>query len=45
MKKQKEHDNRKKEICEQMGVTLICINYDDELTSDFVKERIALAKC
>ncbi|MCD8017214.1 MAG: hypothetical protein LUE97_05345 [Oscillospiraceae bacterium] len=44
LKKQKEHDNRKKEICEQMGVTLICINYDDELTSDFVKERIALAK-
>lgn len=44
LKKQQEHDARKKEICVQRGITLICINYDDTLTTDFVKAQIALSK-
>ena len=39
---QKEHDRRKKQICEEKGVCLICINYDEELTNDYVRKRIAL---
>ena len=39
---QKEHDRRKKRICEEKGIVLICINYDEELTNDYVRKRIVL---
>ena len=39
---QKEHDNRKKRICEEKGICLICINYDEELTNDYVAKKIAI---
>ena len=44
LKKQQTHDAKKKEICTQRGITLICINYDDSLTAEFVKAQIALHK-
>ena len=39
---QKEHDSRKKRICEEKGIRLICINYDEELTNAYIMKRIAL---
>lgn len=36
LQKQKEHDARKKKICLERGVNLICINYNDPLTTEFV---------
>lgn len=39
---QKEHDSRKKRICQEKGITLICINYDEELTNEYIRKRIAL---
>lgn len=39
---QKEHDRRKKKICEEKGIHLICINYDEELTNDYIRKRIVL---
>lgn len=36
LQKQKEHDTRKKKICSERGVSLICINYNDPLTTEFV---------
>lgn len=39
---QKEHDRRKKRICEENGICLICINYDEELTNDYIRKRISL---
>lgn len=39
---QKEHDRRKKRICEEKGILLICINYDEELTNDYIRKRIEL---
>lgn len=41
LKKQQEHDQRKKVLCIEKGVNLICINYDDNLTVDFVKYKIS----
>ena len=40
LKKQKEHDMRKKEICKREGIKLICINYDEELTTEAVLRHI-----
>lgn len=37
---QKEHDIRKKLICKERGIRLFCINYDEELTNDYVREMI-----
>ncbi len=42
LKIQKEHDIRKKQICEEKGICLICINYDEELTNDYIVKKIAL---
>lgn len=39
---QKEHDSRKKRICEERGVHLICINYGEELTNDYIRKRIMI---
>jgi len=39
---QKEHDNRKKRICQEKGICLICINYDEELTNNYIRKRITL---
>ena len=39
---QKEHDSRKKRICKAKGVRLICVNYDEELTNDYIRKRIML---
>jgi hypothetical protein len=38
--KQQEHDARKKRLCEEFEIRLICINYDDPLTNEFVKSII-----
>lgn len=40
LKKQKEHDARKKRICAERGINLICINYYEPLTTEFVISRI-----
>ena len=42
LKKQQAHDALKKQICKEKGVSLICINYDDSLTEDFVKAQIRI---
>ena len=40
LKIQKEHDARKKRICQERGVNLICINYFDPLTTEFIVKCI-----
>lgn len=40
LQKQKEHDARKKRICSQRRINLICINYNDPLTTEFVSSCI-----
>lgn len=35
-----EHDIRKKRLCVENNVTLICINYDEPLTESHIKDRI-----
>ena len=40
LQKQKEHDARKKRICIERGINLICINYYEPLTTEFVENRI-----
>lgn len=40
LQKQKEHDARKKRICMERNIKLICINYDEPLTTEFVVNRI-----
>lgn len=35
-----EHDKRKKRICKEKGICLICINYNDELTNEYIRNRI-----
>lgn len=40
LQKQKEHDARKKRICSERGINLICINYNEPLTTEFVVNRI-----
>lgn len=40
LKKQQEHDARKKRICSEQGINLICINYDEPLTTEHVINRI-----
>ena len=38
--KQQEHDARKKELCKENGVVLICINYNESLSSELIISRI-----
>lgn len=40
LKKQQEHDKRKKEICKWLGIRLICVNYDEPLNSEYILSRI-----
>ena len=35
-----EHDTRKKRLCVENNVTLICVNYDEPLTETHMKDRI-----
>lgn len=35
-----EHDLRKKRLCKERGITLICIDYDEPLTEQYIKNRI-----
>lgn len=44
LKKQQEHDIRKKRICDRLGICLICINYDEELSSEYIQKRILSVK-
>jgi len=37
---QQEHDARKLRLCDAQGITLICINYDENLTASLVKSKI-----
>lgn len=43
LKKQQEHDERKKKICDNLKILLICVNYDEELTEEHVKNKITLS--
>ena len=40
LQKQKEHDIRKKRICREKGVTLLTINYDEQLTECYIRKRL-----
>ena len=40
LKKQQEHDTKKKKMCSELGINLVCINYDNPLTSEYVSKRI-----
>lgn len=40
LKKQQEHDERKKTLCKKKGIVLICIDYDDPLTEGFIRGKI-----
>lgn len=44
LKKQKDHDARKKMICENLGIELFCVDYDEPLDSDYIKKKIE-SKC
>lgn len=37
---QQEHDKRKKKICEDLGVKLICVFYDEPLTTEYILGKI-----
>jgi hypothetical protein len=45
LEKQREHDARKKRLCKEFEIRLICINYDDPLTNEFVENVIINAGC
>lgn len=38
--KQQENDKRKRQLCLNMGIRLICIDYDEPLTEEYVRQRI-----
>lgn len=40
LKIQQEHDARKKRLCAKCGVRLICVNYDEDLSSEHIKSLI-----
>ncbi|MFW6233357.1 MAG: hypothetical protein ACOC3Z_01705 [Nanoarchaeota archaeon] len=40
LKKTKERDKKKKELCEKEGIKLIYFYYDEDLSEDIIKERI-----
>ena len=37
---QKEHDSRKKRICAERGIVLICVDYDENLTVENISNKI-----
>lgn len=41
LKIQQEHDKRKKQICDNLGVTLIYFDYTEEITTEYVKTKIS----
>lgn len=40
LKKQQEHDKRKKAICDNKGVDLIYINYDEDLSENLLRAKL-----
>ena len=40
--KQQEHDARKKKLCQENDVDLICVNYNEVLSNDLIIEKISL---
>lgn len=44
LEKQKEHDARKKRLCNALNVKLICVNYDEPLTEELVLQKIREAE-
>lgn len=40
LEKQREHDKRKAKICLEKGINLITVNYDEPLTTEYVKNKI-----
>lgn len=40
LNKQQEHDSRKKKICKELGVRLVCINYDEPMSAEYISMRI-----
>jgi hypothetical protein len=41
MERLQERDQRKARLCRKQGVILVCINYTDPITEDFVAEQVA----
>ncbi|MBR6953996.1 MAG: hypothetical protein IKH77_03000 [Clostridia bacterium] len=41
LEKQQAHDKRKKELCLEQGITLICVNYDEVLSKELIESKIA----
>lgn len=41
LKKQQEHDARKKRLCKELGVQLVCINYYEPLSAEHIRIRMA----
>lgn len=40
LENQKEHDMRKKKLCKELGVKLVCVNYDEPITLDYISVRM-----
>lgn len=40
LEKQREHDKRKAKMCLENGVTLIAVNYNEPLTTEYIKSKI-----
>lgn len=38
--KQQRNDRRKKELCEEHGVDLVIVDYNEELSTDYLKRKI-----
>lgn len=45
LRKQQERDQRKKELCEEQGITLIIIKYTEDLTKDLCYKKLKKAFC
>lgn len=40
LKRQQEHDHRKKKLCREQNIKLVCINYDEPLNASYVKSKL-----
>ncbi|MDY3784270.1 MAG: hypothetical protein SOZ78_00490 [Eubacteriales bacterium] len=40
LEKQQRHDKKKKDLCDALGVRLICVDYDEPLNSEYIVSRI-----
>ncbi|AWW28433.1 hypothetical protein DOZ58_18310 [Acetobacterium sp. KB-1] len=40
LKVQQEHDDRKMRLCDEAGIRLICVNYDEPLTEEHIRHKL-----